>query len=142
MRELAVSRSCEVSPPFRFPHPPRLRGFPHARPHRRRTPCAPDRAGVRIRADAARRLVCVHSSRLLSRILPTTRRRRFDLRMHKYDHARRGAIPDPADELALVENLVAELRRIVPHDVIVGHLSTPAAHRLAATALPTAAACR
>jgi hypothetical protein len=49
-------------------------------------------------------------------------RRGFDLGMQKDDHARRGAVPDPADDLLpVVESLVAELRWVVANHVFVGH---------------------
>jgi hypothetical protein len=52
---------------------------------------------------------------------PLPFRRGFDLCMHKHDHTRPCPVPDFADDLAVAENLVTALVRIVPHDVLVSH---------------------
>ena len=49
-------------------------------------------------------------------------RRRLDLRVHERDHARCGPVPDPADQLLVLEKLIAELLWIVSDDVIDGLL--------------------
>jgi len=70
----------------------------HERAHRRDAETA--------RADVVERVADEAAAGPLSFL------RGCDFCVHEDDHAWRGPVPDPADDLAVAENLVAELLRI------------------------------